>query len=488
MTPQGVTFDGGASVIPLTPLSRTGRQAYPQGHLYSDIDGHLKARRTAETNGSFLWRVHDKLYDLTPYLDFHPGGREWLERVRGCDATEAFEAHHLDGDKAERALSKFYVREVEPGEFDCGDRFTYDADGFWRTVRERCLVALKGAVGPSTSTLDATSATPAMQIASGMILAQFISTFGLACVSGSWLAAGGCGLTMAGMWGVGHNYLHQSEKKAGWWPYALNVVPGINAEEFKVTHALSHHLVPNLKADYESGFYTSNGKHGFTNPEPLSLRYWYMKAAFIPILGAFKGAGTGIKKLVAGGPGSAWLPPLFPAAQLGLYRAAGNSWRESLKLWMIQMTVHTLAFVPFALGVHHNAVDPNDDGAELISKQGRSTYSWQEGQPGGVDDFGEHQVISTIDHSILSRQQHLPEVLVHWLSLTCFGYLNDHALHHLFPALDHSKHAIVRDVFEQTCREFKVPYQERGAIAMAAGFHRYVQNHQVVPLHSISKL
>lgn len=25
-----------------------------------------------------LWRVHDGLYDLTPFIDQHPGGRDWL--------------------------------------------------------------------------------------------------------------------------------------------------------------------------------------------------------------------------------------------------------------------------------------------------------------------------------------------------------------------------------------------------------------------------
>jgi hypothetical protein len=52
------------------------------------LDGHLACRRAAETNGSRLWRVHDKMYDFEKYLSIHPGGRQWLERLRGCDTTE----------------------------------------------------------------------------------------------------------------------------------------------------------------------------------------------------------------------------------------------------------------------------------------------------------------------------------------------------------------------------------------------------------------
>lgn len=29
-----------------------------------------------------LWRVHDGIYDLTDFVERHPGGREWLEMTR----------------------------------------------------------------------------------------------------------------------------------------------------------------------------------------------------------------------------------------------------------------------------------------------------------------------------------------------------------------------------------------------------------------------
>ena len=40
------------------------------------------------------WYIHGKAYDLTPYLDKHPGGRYILESVRGLDATALFESYH----------------------------------------------------------------------------------------------------------------------------------------------------------------------------------------------------------------------------------------------------------------------------------------------------------------------------------------------------------------------------------------------------------
>ena len=39
--------------------------------------------------------IHGRVYNVTPYLDFHPGGREELLRGAGRDATDLFnEVHH----------------------------------------------------------------------------------------------------------------------------------------------------------------------------------------------------------------------------------------------------------------------------------------------------------------------------------------------------------------------------------------------------------
>lgn len=37
-----------------------------------------------DDNAGELWRVHDGIYDLTDFLDKHPGGRNWLELTKVC--------------------------------------------------------------------------------------------------------------------------------------------------------------------------------------------------------------------------------------------------------------------------------------------------------------------------------------------------------------------------------------------------------------------
>ena len=42
-----------------------------------------------------MWMcIRGKVYDVTPYIPFHPGGDEILMRGAGCDATQLYNAIH----------------------------------------------------------------------------------------------------------------------------------------------------------------------------------------------------------------------------------------------------------------------------------------------------------------------------------------------------------------------------------------------------------
>ncbi|KAJ2447978.1 hypothetical protein GGF42_005275 [Coemansia sp. RSA 2424] len=58
--------------------------------------------------------VHGKVYDVTLFLDEHPGGEEVILEHAGIDATEAFEdiGH---SDDARDLLSKYFIGNLEVG-------------------------------------------------------------------------------------------------------------------------------------------------------------------------------------------------------------------------------------------------------------------------------------------------------------------------------------------------------------------------------------
>ena len=99
----------------------------------------IQGRRLDDDIGD-LWRVHDKLYDLSGFIDSHPGGGMWLQVTRGTDITEAFESSHLDGQKVDAILSKFYRRQADQRR---QSPFTFHPDGFYRTLKQRANHHLK---------------------------------------------------------------------------------------------------------------------------------------------------------------------------------------------------------------------------------------------------------------------------------------------------------------------------------------------------------
>lgn len=55
--------------------------------------------------------IHDKVYDITSFLEEHPGGEEVLLEQAGADATESFEdvGHSTD---AREMLQQYYLGEL----------------------------------------------------------------------------------------------------------------------------------------------------------------------------------------------------------------------------------------------------------------------------------------------------------------------------------------------------------------------------------------
>ncbi|KAG9474984.1 cytochrome b5 type B [Eleutherodactylus coqui] len=64
-----------------------------------------------------LWLViHGRVYDITSFVEEHPGGEEVLFEQAGADATESFEdvGHSVD---AREMLKQYYVGDLHPD--DC---------------------------------------------------------------------------------------------------------------------------------------------------------------------------------------------------------------------------------------------------------------------------------------------------------------------------------------------------------------------------------
>ena len=61
----------------------------------NSAEGWMANKREGDGIDPSLWRIHDKLYDLSSFAKRHPGGAMWIESTMGTDITEAFEVSHF---------------------------------------------------------------------------------------------------------------------------------------------------------------------------------------------------------------------------------------------------------------------------------------------------------------------------------------------------------------------------------------------------------
>ncbi|KAF8634799.1 hypothetical protein AX15_000711 [Amanita polypyramis BW_CC] len=73
----------------------------------------IEELRANNTKEKFYVLIHGKVYNVTKFLDEHPGGDEVILAEAGHDATEAFEdVGHSD--EARALLPDMYVGDIDP--------------------------------------------------------------------------------------------------------------------------------------------------------------------------------------------------------------------------------------------------------------------------------------------------------------------------------------------------------------------------------------
>mmetsp|Transcript_123769 Transcript_123769/g.309413 ORF Transcript_123769/g.309413 Transcript_123769/m.309413 type:complete len:811 (-) Transcript_123769:227-2659(-) len=372
--------------------------------------------RLGQSDGD-LWMVHGKWYDLSGFVDKHPGGADWLRLTRGQDITEAFEVHHINMPKAEAILKTTYIKDADPGYVS---RYAWDDNGFYRTLKRR----VREVIGTLPDGRPDTGPTQYFIGLCCFAVAVHFASFGALLCCGHWFLAVLAGFTLQAFHGIGHNALHMKDNL---WMYCYDFC-GWKHHKHRVSHALSHHLHPNTAIDLEF-------------PEPWS----YTSTAV---------AHHNSRWVVLLGPLGMYSGPLRDIFSLWRGLCTGSEpWRPEYVFNMLQLMSLVLASGPVA-GLLHFCIMHFICGF-CIETAGfalhRSIFCWSFGDEHAKYDYGEHCLASTADHDI--DMPLLP-------SLYLFQILNNHGIHHLFPTIDKSRILEIMPIFRETCREFGLPWQE----------------------------
>lgn len=382
-----------------------------------------------------LWRVHDALYDLSSFVEVHPGGAEWLRLTKGTDITEAFEAHHVTTTAA-RMLNDFYVKQASTPR---NSPYTFHEDGFYRTLQRRARIALAGVPrGPNFS-----SALIADLLALGTI-----SFSVLAAATNNYSVGAFAGFLIALNVITAHNFLHQ---KDNFRMYYFNL-SFMTFRDWRVVHSLSHHLYPNSLLDLDISMFaplfqflpdpskTLWGRYGPWIYSPLVYSIMFHGHMLIRLWTVAKGKSHYLHMDDA-------IPLLIPASMMVF---AGVSPGNAFWMWMWVTTASSLFFHIIAFnGAHHHP--------EIF----------HEGDAARVDrDWGLAQLDTVRERPAVNSSL--------FAALTNFGY---HNLHHLFPAVDHSRLPLLYPALKKTCEEFRVSFAEYSLLEMYKGqFQQIARN------------
>lgn len=96
-TLSGNTNDGQNNIVVGGPNS-SGSKTY----TLTDISTHKDAT-------SCFTAINGSVYDVTSWIDQHPGGREAILYICGKDGSAAFNTQHGDQTKPEQELKKFFI-------------------------------------------------------------------------------------------------------------------------------------------------------------------------------------------------------------------------------------------------------------------------------------------------------------------------------------------------------------------------------------------
>ncbi|KAF5293585.1 hypothetical protein FQA39_LY03070 [Lamprigera yunnana] len=388
--------------------------------------GWLEGKRL-DDEAEGLWRVHDNLYDVSEFSSVHPGGVMWIDLTKGTDITEAFEAHHISS-LPEEMLKKYYIRKASKPR---NSPFTFKEDGFYRTLKRNAQIALRDVSRDASHVSNL--------IIDALLSGTFIFAI-LACKYSSFVFAVASSFLLALTTVAAHNYFH---KKDNFRMYYFNLSL-MDFREWRISHALSHHLFPNTIVDLEVSTFEPI-IHYFPYKKTLIEKYvsyinviilWILLFAFSYIK---RVAEICCRKQPLGVIDT--IPFLLP---FSMFVFSGASLTKVLAMWVVIICVGSFVFGVIGFNAAHHHPD--------IFHEGDAPRANEE------IDWGLFQLDAVADRYEITGST--------FLVLTNFG---DHALHHLFPTLDHSTLKYLYPVFKSTMEQFKVELRMKSQLEMVVG-------------------
>ncbi|CAK0758443.1 hypothetical protein CVIRNUC_002620 [Coccomyxa viridis] len=408
--------------------------------------------------------VHGKVYDVTRWVAFHPGGSLIYVRA-GEDCTYLFDAYHPLS--ARRVLDKYVIGTIHSNAAKSVKTVHYEDDTgegeFYNVLQRRVEKYFRGnEINPRTSRAWCVKAA---LIVTCWVACFYGTFFGLQSFAASALCAVALGLCMgeAGV-SIMHDVNHGAGLRSRSARYVLGTAMdliGVSSFLWRQQHVVGHHTHTNLETDPD----IRASDQDVRRVAPHHKRQWYHRYQHI-YLGALYGLLVvkavlvdDFVALAAGCIGPLKLARMTPretavfwgskALYMAYFIMLPAMWSEHslaalIALWLISEMVAGWLFA-FLFQVAHVTGDVQFPS----TKDSHVAMGWAAAQAATTADFSHGS----------------------WFWTHFSGGLNYQVVHHLFPNICHTHYPAIGPIVVDTCCEFGVPYKVFPSFASAMSAH-----------------
>ncbi|KAA8497298.1 Delta(5) fatty acid desaturase A [Porphyridium purpureum] len=252
------------------------------------------------TDGKYTWQqvaqhcteesawiaVRGKVYDVTDFVDSHPGGRELLLLCCGRDATDLFVSYHPFTKKPEQVLKKFLI----------GDMVTYEHpvypvdSGFYETMCKRVKEHLDE---QNIDHKNVITSFAKMMPAYVMGAFAFVAAYLRPDLPLAWRAVCailfGIGCQGIPLTGWMHDSSHASIGHSEWWWYligriSLDWIAGSSMVSWRNQHVIGHHVYTNVMGADPDLPMTKEGDPRRIAPSQFWASVYKYQYVYMPVL------------------------------------------------------------------------------------------------------------------------------------------------------------------------------------------------------------
>eukprot|EP01112_Ceratiomyxa_fruticulosa_P003885 TRINITY_DN141_c0_g1_i4.p1 TRINITY_DN141_c0_g1~~TRINITY_DN141_c0_g1_i4.p1 ORF type:complete len:487 (-),score=90.18 TRINITY_DN141_c0_g1_i4:261-1721(-) len=398
--------------------------------------------------------VDGKVYDVSEWLNKHPGGKDIILMSSGRDVTNLFQSYHPLTDKPSQVLKKYYKCDISNTEFP---RYVSKSP-FYDTLRNRLKTYFaKNNLDPQSSWKIYTRifATYAILFAT-FYLTHFTNFFNSTFLSIIFAIIFGCAEALFGMH-ILHDSCHAAVSHSPmlwrWMGSTFDYLIGGSYFSWIHQHVLGHHIYTNVRnADPDLG----EGEVDFRRVSPYQRREWYHRWQHIyaPLLYCLLSVKYRVQDLdvftkrlngqIRVGPA-----PLFYFVSYFVGKTTFLFWRLCIPMLFSSQSIAKIIGLFIVTEIVHGyyltinfQVSHVASGLEFMATPPPPAANSEINE-----DWAILQVKTTQDYA-------------HGDPITAYltGGLNYQVVHHLFPSISQTYYPAIAPIVVETCKEYGIPY------------------------------